>query len=77
MRTGGEALLARALVLGLLVAAGTAASLAAAELHGILIAVAISGAAAATGIVAWADALKKKSGEVTLVPPDVTEGNHR
>lgn len=68
--------MARALGLGLLVAAGTAASLAATELHGILIAVAISGAAAATGTVAWANAHKKKPREVTLSPPEVTEGNH-
>jgi hypothetical protein len=55
----------RALAGGLLVAVGTAASLLVSVVHGIMIAMIVGCAAVATGMVAFANSLKKNVFEVT------------
>lgn len=74
-RQGGEAPVSRGLGVGVLVGAGTAASLAAADLHGILIALAIGCASASAGIVSYAGANKKNAADVTLPRPVITQSN--
>jgi hypothetical protein len=53
-----------ALVVGLLVAVGTAASLAVGDVHGVMIVIVVGCAAAAAGAVAFANSVKKNVCEV-------------
>lgn len=58
MRVGGSLLWA--LVGGLLVAVGTAASLVASDVHGAMLVLAVGCASLATGVVAYANSVQKK-----------------